>query len=70
MHRLERMILRRIANDYLHLARLGKPVILKGAIMAQELEQLMKNPRLKRMIQIYGEQLRAAEKEDPPIPSF
>jgi DNA replication protein DnaC len=32
--------------------------------MTEELEQLMKNLRLKRMLEIYAEQVRAAEKED------
>jgi len=34
--------------------------------MTEELEQLMKNLRLKRMLEIYTEQLRAAEKENSP----
>src|SRR5688572_327865 len=32
--------------------------------MTEELEQLLKNLRLKRMLELYSEQLRAAEKED------
>jgi len=38
--------------------------------MTEELEQLMKNLRLKRMIEIYAEQLRAAEKENIPYEEF
>jgi hypothetical protein len=32
--------------------------------MTEELEQLLKNLRLRRILEIYEEQLRAAEKED------
>jgi DNA replication protein DnaC len=38
--------------------------------MTEELEQLMKNLRLKRMIEIYAEQLRAADKEDVTYTEF
>jgi DNA replication protein DnaC len=38
--------------------------------MTEELEQLMKNLRLKRMLEIYGEQLRAADKEDITYTEF
>jgi len=38
--------------------------------MTEELEQLMKNLRLKRMLEIYAEQLRAAEKEDVSYTEF
>jgi DNA replication protein DnaC len=38
--------------------------------MTEELEQLMKNLRLKRMLEIYAEQLRAAEKEDCSYSEF
>jgi len=38
--------------------------------MTEELEQLMKNLRLKRMLQIYGEQLGSAEKEDASYTEF
>jgi DNA replication protein DnaC len=38
--------------------------------MTEELEQLLKNLRLKRMLEIYGEQLRAAEKEDVSYTEF
>jgi hypothetical protein len=32
--------------------------------MSEELEQLLKNLKLRRMLEIYEEQLRAAEKQD------
>ena len=32
--------------------------------MTEELEQLLKNLKLRRVLEIYDEQLRAAEKED------
>ena len=32
--------------------------------MSEELEQLLKNLRLRRVLEIYDEQLRAADKED------
>jgi DNA replication protein DnaC len=38
--------------------------------MTEELEQLLKNLRLKRMLEIYVEQLRAAEKEDVSYSEF
>jgi len=38
--------------------------------MTDELEQLLKNLRLKRIREIYDEQLRAAEKEDPSYTEF
>jgi DNA replication protein DnaC len=38
--------------------------------MTEELEQLMKNLRLKRMLEIYAEQLRAADKEDVTYTEF
>ncbi len=38
--------------------------------MTEELEQLLKNLRLKRMLEIYAEQLRAAEKENIPYEEF
>ena len=38
--------------------------------MTEELEQLMKNLRLKRMIEIYAEQLKTAEKEDISYSEF
>ena len=34
--------------------------------MNEELDQLLKNLKLRRILEIYGEQLRTAEKEDPP----
>src|SRR2546427_12659029 len=36
----------------------------------EELEQLLKNPKLRRILDIYDEQLRAAEKEDVPYTEF
>jgi hypothetical protein len=35
--------------------------------MSEELEQLLKNLRLRRVLEIYDEQLRAADKEDLAI---
>jgi DNA replication protein DnaC len=39
-------------------------------MMTEELEQLMKNLHLRRMLEIYAEQLRAAEKEDLSYTEF
>jgi hypothetical protein len=36
----------------------------KNPTMTEELEQLLKNLRLRRILEIYDEQLKAAEKED------
>src|SRR5207249_2466088 len=36
----------------------------------EELEQLLKNLKLRRILDIYDEQLRAAEKEDVPYTQF
>ena len=36
----------------------------------EELEQLLKNLKLRRILDIYDEQLRAAEKEDVPYTEF
>ena len=38
--------------------------------MSEELEQLLKNLRLRRVLEIYDEQLRAAEKEDVTYTEF
>ena len=38
--------------------------------MNEELDQLLKNLKLRRLLDIYDEQLRGAEKEDVSIPSF
>jgi hypothetical protein len=38
--------------------------------MKEELEQLMKSLRMKRTIETYAEQLKAAEKEDIPYSDF
>ena len=38
--------------------------------MTEELEQLLKNLRLKRMIEIYAEQLQTAEKGDISYTEF
>jgi hypothetical protein len=35
--------------------------------MSEELEQLLKNLKLRRMLEIYEEQLRAAEKQAPRL---
>ena len=56
LDRLERMILRRVARDYFLLGKRSRMA------MTEELEQLLKNLKLKRMLSVYDEQLRAAEK--------
>ena len=38
--------------------------------MSEELEQLLKNLRLRRVLEIYDEQLRAADKEDVTYTEF
>ncbi len=38
--------------------------------MSEELEQLLKNLKLRRMLEIYEEQLRAAEKQDVSYTEF
>src|SRR6266581_2190 len=38
--------------------------------MTEELEQLLKNLKLRRILEIYDEQLRAAEKEDVTYSEF
>ncbi len=38
--------------------------------MTEELEQLLKNLKLKRMLKVYDEQLQAAEKADIPYSDF
>jgi IstB-like ATP binding protein len=38
--------------------------------MSEELEQLLKNLKLRRMLEIYEEQLRAAEKQDVSYAEF
>ena len=38
--------------------------------MTEELEQLLKNLKLRRMLSVYDEQLRAAEKADPSYSEF
>ena len=38
--------------------------------MNEELDQLLKNLKLRRILEIYGEQLCAAEKEDPSYTEF
>jgi DNA replication protein DnaC len=45
----------------------GKETPMK---MNEELDQLLKNLKLRRILEIYGEQLRAAEKEDPSYTEF
>ena len=39
-------------------------------MMTEELEQLLKNLRLRRVLEVYGEQLKAAEKEDVSYSEF
>ena len=60
LDRLERMILRRVTREYF---------LLDGGIrtMTEELEQLLKNLKLRRMLEIYDEQLRAADKDDSQL---
>ena len=38
--------------------------------MTEELEQLLKNLKLRRMLEIYDEQLRAADKDDISYSEF
>jgi hypothetical protein len=38
--------------------------------MTEELEQLLKNLRLRRILEIYDEQLKAADKEDVSYSEF
>ena len=38
--------------------------------MTEELEQLLKNLKLKRMLSVFDEQLRAAEKQDVTYSEF
>ena len=57
LDRLERMILRRVARDYFLLLDTDY-----RSPMTEELEQLLKNLKLRRMLSVYDEQLRAAEK--------
>ena len=38
--------------------------------MTEELQQLLKNLKLRRIVEIYDEQLRAAEKEDVSYSEF
>ena len=45
----------------------GKETPMK---MNEELDQLLKNLKLRRILEIYGEQLRTAEKEDPSYTEF
>src|SRR2546422_5932543 len=64
LDRLERMILRRVAQDYF---RCWIPTLIP---MTEELEQLLKNLKLRRMMSIYDEQLRAAEKAQVSYSGF
>ena len=43
---------------------------MKIPAMSEELEQLLKNLKLRRMLEIYEEQLRAAEKQDVTYAEF
>ena len=63
LDRLERMILRRVTREYF---------LLDGGrrTMTEELEQLLKNLKLRRMLEIYDEQLRAADKDDISYSEF
>src|SRR5437660_7730493 len=42
----------------------------RNPAMSEELEQLLKNLKLRRMLEIYEEQLRAAEKQDVTYSEF
>jgi hypothetical protein len=48
-------------NDAKHL----QPERSKTKTMTEELEQLLKNLKLRRMLNVYDEQLKAAEKANP-----
>jgi len=62
LDRLERMILRRVTREYF---------LLDGNwTMTEELEQLLKNLKLRRILEIYDEQLRAADKDDISYSDF
>ena len=63
LDRLERMILRRVTRDYFLLDEGHRT-------MTEELEQLLKNLKLRRMLEIYDEQLRAADKDDISYSEF
>src|SRR5271166_4412829 len=43
---------------------------MRGRTMTEELEQLLKNLKLKRILEIYDEQLRAADKDDISYSDF
>src|SRR6185436_18346580 len=43
---------------------------MRGSTMTEELEQLLKNLKLKRILEIYDEQLRAADKDDISYSEF
>ena len=63
LDRLERMILRRVTREYF--------LLDEGLrTMTEELEQLLKNLKLRRMLEIYDEQLRAADKDDISYSEF
>src|SRR5438093_6596985 len=64
LDRLERMILRRVARDYFLLLDPDTDS------HAEELEQLLKNLKLRRMLGVYDEQLRAAEKAQASYSEF
>ena len=64
LDRLERMILRRVAREYFLLDD-GR-----SHTMTEELEQLLKNLQLRRILEIYDEQLRAADKDDITYSEF
>jgi len=56
------MILRRVTREYF---------LLDGnRTMTEELEQLLKNLKLRRILEIYEEQLRAADKDDISYSGF
>jgi len=57
------MILRRVARDYF---RIGEK---EPEGNDEELEQLLKNLKLRRMLSVYDEQLQAAEKAQIPYTS-
>ena len=71
LDRVERMILRRVARDYFLLNDDPEETMNKGNLkLSDELEQLLKNLHLNRILDIYGEQLQAPPRRKmSPTPS-
>ena len=76
LDRVERMILRRSRAITFYLKRSLIAMTAKQSptgrteTMTEELEQLLKNLKLRRMLTVYDEQLRAAEKSSPSYSEF